>query len=97
MFFTVSLAKRGSSLLVDEVDLLREAVQVTRARRPFGIDVWVVLPDHMHAIWTLPAGDANFSDRWGAIKARFSKMVRLKAKGAVGCKPTLFFLVFVGF
>ncbi|MEY8838248.1 transposase [Cribrihabitans sp. XS_ASV171] len=76
VFFTVSLARRGSRLLVDEIALLREAVQVTRARRPFGIDAWVVLPDHMHAVWTLPAGDANFSDRWGAIKARFSRMAR---------------------
>nr|WP_323766588.1 transposase [Antarctobacter sp.] len=75
--------------MLDEIEILREAVQVTRARRPFAIDAWVVLPDHMHAVWTLPEGDANYSDRWGAIKARFSKRVRLKEGGAVGCKPTL--------
>lgn len=76
VFFTVTLAQRGGALLVDEIGMLREAVQVTRARRPFGIDAWVVLPDHLHAVWTLPAGDANYSDRWGAIKARFSKHAR---------------------
>ncbi len=96
VFFTVCLAQRGGTLLLDEIDILREAVRLTRARRPFAIDAWVVLPDHMHAVWTLPRNDANFSDRWGAIKARFSKMVRLKATGgldgdgrSVGYKPTL--------
>lgn len=93
VFFTVCLAERDSRLLVDRVDLLREAVRVTKARRPFRIDAWVVLPDHMHAVWTLPENDANFSDRWGAIKARFSRHVRLAGAApdghAVGCKPTL--------
>lgn len=81
VFFTVCLAQRGSRLLVEEIEILRAAVAVTRTRRPFGIEAWVVLPDHMHAIWTLPKGDANYSDRWGAIKARFSKFVRLKQAG----------------
>ncbi len=73
VFFTVNLMTRGSRLLVDEIDRLREAVQATRAERPFQIDAWVVLPDHLHAVWTLPPGDADFSTRWGAIKARFTK------------------------
>lgn len=90
VFFTVCLAQRGAWLLTDEIDILRDAVRVTRARRPFGIDAWVVLPDHMHAVWTLPGEDADYSDRWGAIKARFSRHVRLKhGGGVVGCKPTL--------
>jgi putative transposase len=72
VFFTVALADRGSTLLVDEVARLREAVRRTRAERPFGIDAWVVLPDHLHCVWTLPAGDADFSTRMGAIKAQFS-------------------------
>ena len=55
-----------------EIERLRQAVRVTRAERPFGIDAWVVLPDHIHAIWTLPAGDGDFSTRWRLIKARFS-------------------------
>ncbi|MCX7383619.1 MAG: transposase [Alphaproteobacteria bacterium] len=71
-FFTVNLADRASSLLVDRIDLLREAVRRTRARKPFHIDAWVVLPDHMHALWTLPEGDADFSTRWHHIKFSFS-------------------------
>lgn len=76
IFFTVALAVRGSDLLVRETDGLRDAVRATRAARPFEIEAWVVLPDHMHCVWTLPEGDADFSTRWGAIKGRFSKSVR---------------------
>ncbi len=50
------------------VDLLREAVRRVRRSRPFTIDAWVVLPDHMHAVWTLPPGDDDFSTRWRLIK-----------------------------
>ena len=75
-FFTVNLALRGSDLLVRRVEVLREAVRVTKAERPFRIDAWVVMPDHLHAVWTLPEGDADFSVRWGAIKGRFSMGVR---------------------
>jgi|SRR5665213_227378 len=53
-FFTVNLLERRRALLVDHVDALRAAVQKTRERYPFVIDV-VVLPDHIHAVWTLPA------------------------------------------
>ena len=73
IFFTVTLATRGTDLLVREVGRLRAAVAATRAERPFGIDAWVVLPDHLHCVWTLPEGDAAYSVRWGAIKARFSR------------------------
>ncbi|QBF31028.1 transposase [Thalassococcus sp. S3] len=76
IFFTVALARRGSDLLVREVDRLRQAVAQTKAERPFGIDAWVVLPDHLHCVWTLPAGDQDFSVRWGVIKARFSMSCR---------------------
>lgn len=73
MFFTVTLAERGGDLLVSKIDLLREAVRKTHTAHPFRIDAWVVLPDHMHAVWTLPKGDADYSTRWGAIKAQFSQ------------------------
>lgn len=76
VFFTVALADRGSRLLVDEIAVLRRAVAMTRAERSFEIDAWVVLPDHLHCVWTLPDGDADFSVRWGAIKARFVMGVR---------------------
>lgn len=75
VFFTVNLADRGARMLVDHVDALREAVRMTKAARPFHIDAWVVLPDHMHCVWTLPEGDADYSVRMGAIKGRFSRMV----------------------
>lgn len=76
VFFTVRLAARGSSLLTDEITRLRAAVRATRDERPFDILAWVVLPDHMHCIWKMPAGDADYSTRWGAIKGRFSRDVR---------------------
>lgn len=73
VFFTVALEERGSDLLVREVEALRNAVRVTLTSRPFVIDAWVVLPDHIHSIWQLPAGDKDYGTRWGAIKARFSR------------------------
>ena len=73
IFFTVNLSDRGSDLLVREIAVLREAVRQTRCERPFGIDAWVVLPDHMHCIWRLPPDDADYSTRWSVIKARFSR------------------------
>ncbi len=76
IFFTVTLAERGTDRLVRHVDLLRAAVRQTRAERPFGIDAWVVLPDHLHCVWTLPEGDTEYAVRMGAIKARFSMAIR---------------------
>ena len=73
IFFTVTLADRGSDLLIREIDVLRDAVRRTRVERPFGIDAWVVLPDHLHCVWRLPDDDADFSTRWKVIKARFSR------------------------
>jgi len=60
-------------VLVTRIDALREAVRAVRARLPFHIDAWVVLPDHLHCVWTLPKGDADFPARWRAIKIAFSK------------------------
>ena len=74
-FFTVCLAVRGGDLLVREVGALREAVRATRAERPFGIGAFVVLPDHLHCVWTLPEGDSDYPVRWRLIKARFSRAV----------------------
>ncbi|SDR12285.1 putative transposase [Pseudoxanthomonas sp. CF385] len=72
-FFTVNLADRQATLLVDHIDLLRDAVRYTRKRHPFDIDAMVVLPDHLHAVWTLPPGDADFPLRWRLIKTWFSR------------------------
>jgi putative transposase len=72
-FFTVNLLDRSSDLLVTCIGTLREAVRAVRNRRPFQIDAWVVLPDHMHAVWTLPTGDVDYPARWRAIKIAFAK------------------------
>ena len=72
-FFTARLQDRSSDLLVREIERLREAVRDTRQKRPFHIDAIVVLPAAIHTIWTLPEGDSDYSSRWHALKARFSK------------------------
>jgi len=74
-FFTVNLIDRRSDLLVVQIDALRDAVRRVRARASFEIDAWVVLPDHMHCLWTLPENDADFPGRWRAIKKGFSKAI----------------------
>jgi putative transposase len=74
-FFTVNLLERRLDTLVQRIDVLREAVRVTKRERPFHIDAWVVLPDHMHLVWTLPQGDDDFSNRWKAIKIRFVQKI----------------------
>jgi putative transposase len=71
-FFTVNLAKQGGTALTDRIDLLREAYRVTAAEQPITCVAMVVLPDHIHAVWTLPPGDSDFSNRWRKIKARFT-------------------------
>ena len=56
-FFTANLLDRNSRRLVTHVNLLRDAVRDVRARAPFHIDAWMVLPNHMLCIWTLPPND----------------------------------------
>ncbi len=73
-FFTVNLLeRRGNALLTNRIDLLRESVRRVRRARPFAIDAFVVLPDHMHALWTLPPDDDDFSIRWRLIKTFFAR------------------------
>lgn len=69
----VSLRNRHSDLLVREIHLLRAVIQAVKHHRPFHIDAWVVLPEHMHCLWTLPPGDDDFAMRWRSIKFAFSK------------------------
>lgn len=80
VFFTLALADRGSDLLVREIGRLRQAVAATMRERPFTVEAWVVLPDHLHAVWTLPDEDADYSVRWGAIKARFTMSLRREGR-----------------
>ena len=72
-FFTANLADRRNDLLIQHVDLLREAFRAVWATHPFTIDAIVVLPEHVHAIWTLPPDDADYALRWRLIKTRFSR------------------------
>jgi putative transposase len=72
-FFTVNLLDRSSRLLVTNIDTLREAVRNVHRWSPFHIDAWVVLPDHIHCIWTLRPDDDDFSGRWRELKKSFSK------------------------
>jgi putative transposase len=91
-FFTLAILERRRGLLTKNIDLLRRSFSEERARRPFQIDAIVVMPDHLHCIWTLPPDDADFSSRWQAIKASFSRGVpfsehlseRRQAKGERG-------------
>lgn len=75
IFFTVALARRGEDVLCRHVEHLRAAVRETHADLPFESRAWVILPDHLHTIWTLPPGDGDYSTRWKRIKARFTKAV----------------------
>lgn len=72
-FFTANLADRTQALLTEHIGLLRSTVEYTRERHPFIVDAIVVLPEHIHAIWTLPAGGSDFALRWRLIKTVFSR------------------------
>ncbi len=72
-FFTVVTYRRRPILCDAPVRAaLRAAVKTVQSRHPFTIDAWVLLPDHLHTIWTLPPGDANYALRWGLIKRAVS-------------------------
>jgi putative transposase len=73
-FFTVNLAeRRNNHLLIEQIDSLRAAFRYVKNRKPFRMEAVVIMPDHLHCIWTLPEGDADFSVRWGLIKSHFSR------------------------
>jgi REP-associated tyrosine transposase len=76
-FFTIITYRRRKILTIPEsINILHEVISEVRREHPFFIDAWVLLPDHMHSIWTLPKGDDDYSRRWGLIKARFSRSAR---------------------
>lgn len=80
-FFTLALQDRASRALVDHIVALRRSVAEVAARHPFHIDAMVVLPEHVHALWTLPPDDADFALRWMLIKQGFTR--RLARSGAL--------------
>jgi REP element-mobilizing transposase RayT len=57
----------------DNAALLRRSIEKVRRSYPFEIDAFVLLPEHLHCIWTLPQNDADFSTRWRLIKSYFSR------------------------
>ena len=81
-FFTVNLQDRSSRLLTKHIDVLRESVRKVCHSHHIDIVAMVVLPDHLHAIWTLPLGDSNYPARWSLIKAGYSR------KMEPGSQPT---------
>jgi len=76
-FFTVVLADRRSSLLTTHIAALREVFRKVRSELPFEIDAIVILPEHLHALLTLPEGDADFPRRWRRIKTVFTQRLRV--------------------
>jgi putative transposase len=70
-FFTVVTENR-QPLLLEHIDRLRGAFRLAISRYPFEIEAIVVLPEHLHTVWRLPEGDADFSRRWMVIKRKFS-------------------------
>ncbi|WP_137822967.1 transposase [Pseudomonas sp. D(2018)] len=72
-FFTLNLADRDSHLLTERIDLLRTSFRYCMTRHPWSIDAIAILPDHLHALCTLPPGDANYALRWRQIKSGFSR------------------------
>lgn len=76
-FFTVNTERRQRLLTEPAViEALRGAFRAVRRDHPFTIDAIVVLPDHLHTIWTLPQDDADYALRWNLIKRETSIAVR---------------------
>lgn len=75
-FFTVNCAQRQNNrILTDHIATLRDSFRLVKQARPFAIDAIVILPDHLHCIWTLPEGDSDYKTRWSLIKANFSRQL----------------------
>jgi putative transposase len=72
-FFTVTVADRQSSALTDQIDRLRAVYRKVCAARPFETVAICILPNHLHAIWTLPEGDSDYARRRNLIKGGFSR------------------------
>lgn len=73
-FFTLVTERRRPILTTDlGRQLLSDAMRVTLAERPAIVQAMVLLPDHLHAVWTLPPGDTDYSMRWSLIKRRFAR------------------------
>lgn len=81
-FFTVVTHDRKRILCGKaNVRLIKEAFEYVINQRPFVIDAFVLLPDHIHCIWTLPGNDHDFSIRWRLFKSHFTRRCRNEHKG----------------
>lgn len=74
-FFTVNLKNRKENYLTCYIEQLRESFRIVKQQYPFEIVASVILPDHLHIIWTLPDNDSVYSTRWKAIKSKFTKLL----------------------
>ena len=72
-FFTVNLLDRRTSLLTDHIEALRDAYGYVQSRHAFETIAICIFPEHLHCIWRLPTGDADYSNRWRMLKSRFTK------------------------
>ncbi len=77
-FFTVVTYQRRPILHNGNISLFIECYEETRTKYPFKNKALVILPDHIHSIWTLPEGDSDFSSRWNMIKRTFSRKYKGK-------------------
>ncbi|MEE4350432.1 MAG: transposase [Pacificimonas sp.] len=73
--FTVCLKARGDRTLVEHIGALRHAWRETELARPFETLAVCVLPDHLHAVWKLPEGAADYPGRWRSLKRRFTNAI----------------------
>jgi putative transposase len=80
-FFTLVSYHRKPIFTDDgRVEQLRRSFREVKAKRPFDLLAAVVLPDHLHCLWRLPEGDADFSTRWQMVKADFSRHIPTKTR-----------------
>ncbi len=83
-FFTVVTRHRLPLLAsAPAVSALQDSFAGVTAHHPFTMDALVILPDHLHCIWTLPQDDGDFSARWRLVKTRFSRACRISKRGPI--------------
>jgi putative transposase len=79
-FFTVNLADRDRALLTEHANTLRQVMREVQRSHPFHVDAIVILPEHLHTLWTLPSEDCDYPTRWMLIKGGFSRRMALGEK-----------------
>jgi putative transposase len=75
-FFTVvTFQRRRLFANPENPKILKNIIAEVQNDYPFTLDAWVLLPDHLYCLWTLPSGDVDYPKRWGLIKAKFTKTI----------------------